>query len=177
LVERNLAKVEVAGSSPVARSIKKFIMVQKNKHPFIKSSSLIPSKEITMKTTLSIIACVAAICVLAGCANSVSRNQMSTGGIANLEQNNFIVVASGVKGQSEMTLLGIRMLDGQPFGIPLSGDKLLTTAAMDQLRARAGLLGKPRALINVTEELEYDPWFIIWHRVRKTITADVVEFR
>ena len=71
-----------------------------------------------MKTTLSIIACVAAICVLASCANSVSRNQMSTGSIANLEQNNFIVVASGVKGQSEMTLLGIRMLDGQPFGIP-----------------------------------------------------------
>ena len=130
-----------------------------------------------MKATLSIIACIAAICVLAGCANSVSRTQMSTGALANLEQGNFAIVATSVQGDAEMTILGIRMLDGQPFGIPLSGDRLLTTVARNELVAKAQLQGKPRALINVTEELEYDPWFIIWHRVRKTITADVVEFR
>jgi hypothetical protein len=130
-----------------------------------------------MKATLSVIACLVAVCIFAGCANTVPRAPMSTAGIANLEQNNYVIVASGVKGDAEMTILGIRMLDGQPFGIHLSGDKLLTTAAMNELRAKAQLQGNPRALINFTEELEYDPWFIIWHRVRKTITADVVQFR
>ena len=130
-----------------------------------------------MKATLSIIACIVAICVLVGCANSVPRNQMATGAVAELGQNNYTIVASAVKGDAEMTILGIRLLNGQPFGIHLSGEKRLTTAAMNELRARAQLQGKPRALINVTEELEYDPWFIVWHRVKKTITADVVEFK
>jgi len=50
---------------------------------------------------------------------------------------------------------------------------------MDNLRKNAQLAmpGKSRALVNVTEELQYDPWIIIYHKVRKTITADVIEFK
>ena len=130
-----------------------------------------------MKAVLQVLCCVVAVAALAGCANSVPRNAQGTIAQATLAQNNFAIADVGVKGTSEMSFLGFRMIGGEPFGIVLSGDKDLTTTAMDQLRRNAGLQGKPRALVNVTEELQYDPWVFIYHRVRKTITADVVEFR
>jgi len=130
-----------------------------------------------MNVAFRVLVCVFAVAVLAGCANSVPRNEQGTIAQATLAQGNFTVVQSGVKGTSEMSVLGFRMIGGEPFGIVLSGDKDLTTTAMDQLRRNAGLQGKPRALVNVTEELQYDPWVFIYHRVTKTITADVVEFR
>ena len=130
-----------------------------------------------MNVVLRVLACIVVVAVLAGCANSVPRNAQATIAQATLAQGNFTVVQSGVKGTSEMSFLGCRMIGGEPFGIVLSGDKDLTTTAMDQLRRNAGLQGKARALVNVTEELQYDPWVIIYHHVTKTITADVVEFR
>ena len=119
---------------------------------------------------------VALVALMTGCAVSTPRNEQGTSAQAQLSQANFTVVQSGVKGEAEMTFLGIRMLGGEPFGICLSGDKDLTTVAMNNLRTRAQLAGKARALVNVTEELQYDPWVFIYHNVRKTITADVIEF-
>jgi|GEM_PF-3068730 len=131
-----------------------------------------------MKKIACFIVLLAVIMFVSGCAVSSPENPQATRAQANLSQANFAVVGSGIKGTAEMTMLGIRLpWSGDPFGIVLSGDKTLTTVAMNELRAKAGLKGKPRALVNVTQELEYDPWIIIWHRVRKTITADVIEFK
>lgn len=130
-----------------------------------------------MKTSVCLIVLMAVIMFVTGCAVSTICNPQVTVAQAQLSQANFKIVESGIKGSAEMTMLGIRLFDGSPFGIVLSGDKTLTTVAMDKLRAKAGLKGKSRALINVTQDMEYDPWFIIWHRARKTITADVVEFK
>ena len=129
-----------------------------------------------MRMILSVCTAVVLAALLTGCATSTPKNNQGTGAQALLSQANYTVVRSAAKGDAEMTFLGIRMLGGEPFGIVLTGDKDLTTVAMNNLRQNAQLAGKSRALVNVTEELQYDPWFIIWHRVRKTITADVVEF-
>lgn len=114
-----------------------------------------------------------------GCATSTPKNVQGTAAQATLSQANYSIVLSPVKGEAEQTLIGIRLIGGEPFGIVLSGDKDLTTVAMDNLRKNAQLAmpGKSRALVNVTEELQYDPWIIIYHKVRKTITADVIEFK
>lgn len=131
-----------------------------------------------MKTSVCLIVLMAVVMFVTGCAVSSSRNPQGTGALAQLSQANFKIVESGIKGSAEMTMLGIRLpWSGGPFGIILSGDKTLTTVAMDKVRAKAGMKGKSRALINVTQEMEYDPWIFIWHRVRNTITADVVEFK
>ena len=131
-----------------------------------------------MKKLLSLIVLLSVVMLATGCAISRTANPQITSARANLSQANFTVVDSGVKGSAEMTFLGIRLpWSGDPFGIVLSGEKNLTTVAMNKVRSKAGLKGKSRALVNVTQELEYDPWIIIWHRVRKTITADVVEFK
>ncbi len=131
-----------------------------------------------MKKIMPLVVLLTVALFIAGCAVSSPINPQSTIAQANLSQANFKVVASGVKGSAEMTMLGIRLpWSGDPFGIVLSGDKTLTTVAMDKVRVKAGLKGKSRVLVNVTQELEFDPWIIIWHRVRKTITADVIEFK
>ena len=129
-----------------------------------------------MRTIISACGAVALAALITGCATSTPRNNQGTGAQALLSQANYTVVQSAVKGEAEMTFLGVRMLGGEPFGICLSGDKDLTTVAMNNLRTRAQLAGKARALVNVTEELQYDPWVFIYHNVRKTITADVIEF-
>ena len=130
-----------------------------------------------MKTTLYLCTTLTVMLVIAGCATSTVDNPQSTVVQAELSQANFTVVKSGVKGEAMQTLLGMRLLGGQPFGIVLNGDKDLCTTAMDDLRAKAALEGKSRALANVTQELQYDPWIIIWHKVKMTVTADVIEYR
>mgnify|MGYP006302517189 CR=1 FL=1 len=130
-----------------------------------------------MKKITAAVACLTVLAMLAGCATSTVCNPQATTAQAQLSEANYTVVKSGVKGDSQMTILGIRMLGGMPFGIVLSGDKDLVTSAMDEVREKAALEGAPRALVNVTQEMQYDPWVIIWHKVKMTVTADVVEFK
>lgn len=130
-----------------------------------------------MKKLLFLGAAVALVAIVTGCATSTVSNPQVTVSQAEFSRDNFTVVATGVKGHSMQTLLGMRLIGGQPFGIVLDGDKDLCTVAMDNLRANAGLEGTSRVLVNVTQELQYDPWVIIWHKVRMTVTADVVEFK
>ena len=130
-----------------------------------------------MMTYLKAAAVAAAAVIVTGCAIVSPTNPQSTSAQADLSQANFTVVQTGVKGTAEATYLGIRCpMSGEPFGIVLTGAGDLTTQAMNDLREKAGLKGKSRVLVNVTQELEYKPWVIIWHRVQRTITADVIEF-
>ena len=120
----------------------------------------------------SIIRTVAGLCFLAsllslaGCGASLGNYSTCAETQTQLSRGNFKVVQTGVRGYAECWYLFST--------IPL-GDMELFKMAMDMLKAKANTVGKPTAIINVTQDVSIKS-FVVVSRQSLTLTGDVIEF-
>ncbi len=132
---------------------------------------------------------IAATLVMSSCSSHVMKSEESTDATVRLEQANYRVIATQVKGES----VGYNFLSAFPTSIPTSLEGIgkifkgspdggftvkehTKMKAIENLYKNCGdLRNRPTALINIREE-EGGVNFLIFSRPKTTVTADVIEF-
>lgn len=119
-----------------------------------------------MRKILFIFISGAVILGFSGCGASLGLYPTVTETQVQLNRKNFKVIKSGIVGTAECWyVLNVFPLD----------DTELYKRAMNEIRKQADALGKPYAIVNITQDFSASTYFVVG-RAAVTLTADVVEF-